>query len=379
MIPTVCFIACHGASSDHFITFIEQSKPDTVTILAYASVQMAKKFDDRKIPLYDRFILEEVSSEEEARRVAIKCSTASVVITDVGHRFSGLIQKALKQYAPHVLRLVYYDNPESYVPGGPEGYSAVAAEVMRAAEGVLFANANLAEMTLFQEPNRPIDLAAQKKIGIGYYPIQQVDSIIKRRIEERAVLRQQTLSKYNIDDAGQKLLVYFGGNNEEYFDKAFPAFLSLVAKAMEQSDLSDLVFVLQQHPGAKIKNLDATQITIWQKEYADQRHAPKIIVSDFTSDTAQVLADGALYYQTSMGPQFVLAGIPTAQIGHETYEDVLIRSKLIDSVTNPQQLLSLLHMFQHNSLKNQNEVIMHALGVNPNWAETLAQVYKLAK
>lgn len=387
MIPTVCFIACHGASADHFATFIEQSKPETVHILAYASVQMAKKFDDRKIPLDDRFSLEEATVQEEAKRIAIKCSSAAVVITDVGHQFSALMQKALAQYAPNTLRFAYYDNPECYVPGG---YSAVAADVMLAANGVLFANANLAEMTLFQVPNVPIDLTTQKKIGIGYYPLQQVDAIIKRRMEEKQVLRQQIFSKHAFKDVGQKLLVYFGGNNEEYFTKAFPAFLSLIAKAMEQSDLSGFVFVHQSHPAAKTKNLDGAQITAWQNEYADKKHAPKIIISDFTSDAIQVVADGALYYQTSMGPQFVLAGIPTAQIGHETYADVLVRSRLIDSITNSEQLISTLHAFLH---KNQNEVvildsavqdakttqsrIMQGLGITPNWAETVAQVYCL--
>lgn len=93
MIPTVCFIACHGASSDHFVTFIERSQPGSPHVLAYSSLQIAKKFDDKKIPVCDCFSVEETSSEDEARRIAIKCSTASVVITDVGHRFSGQIQK----------------------------------------------------------------------------------------------------------------------------------------------------------------------------------------------------------------------------------------------------------------------------------------------
>ncbi len=54
------------------------------------------------------------------------------------------------------------------------------------------------------------------------------------------------------------------------------------------------------------------------------------------------MADAAFYYQTSMGPQFVLAGIPTVQIAHETYQDILVKNKLSPSVTDVEQFLDVL-------------------------------------
>jgi hypothetical protein len=378
MIPTVCFIACHGASADHFATFIQNTPPHTANVLVYASQQMAAKFEDKKIDLQGQFSIDNPTSEEATRaaiKIAKECATASVVLTDVGHRFSSTIQKALTEYAPTVTRLAYYDNPETYVPGG---YSTVAAEVMCLAQWVLFANANLAEMTLYQEPNKAVDLTRQKKIGLGYYPIQNADTISYRRANEQAALRQKILSSYELADLGQKIVVYFGGNNEEYFTKAFPAFLSLLAEALNESAISQTLFVLQQHPAAKTKNLDGQNVSEWIEQHAKAGNCPKFIVSDFASDIAQIIADGALYYQTSMGPQFVLAGIPTAQIGHEPYEDILVRGALIKSITKKDQLIDTLNAFcraKQQGQEVQREVIERGLGIKHDWPQILSRMY----
>ncbi len=81
------------------------------------------------------------------------------------------IHEALSQHAVNVVRWAYYDNPETYVPGG---YSAVAADVMSVADGVLFANSNLAHTKIYREPGQEIDLTNKHKVGVGYYPLEQV-------------------------------------------------------------------------------------------------------------------------------------------------------------------------------------------------------------
>lgn len=371
IIPTAIFIASHGASADHFATFVENLPKSSVRLEIYASGPALKKFQERGIEV-KKFTIDNLSSEEEdalADQIAKACSSASVVITDVGHSFDAKVHKSLSQYAFEALRLAYYDNPEPFVPGG---YSKVAAQVMLAAQGILFANSNLAKAVLFLEPGKEIDLADRLKIGLGYYPVSQAEKIVQRRAKEQIALRRQIYTRNGIGETGQKTFVYFGGNNDEYFGKAFPAFLQLLSESMLTSDLSDLVFIIQQHPAAKVKNLDGRLVAEWIKQNNTNPHAPKIIVSDFSSDDAQVVAEGAFYYQTSMGPQFVLAGIPVVQIGHETYEDVLVRNQLCSSVTQPEQLEKVIVDLQKNRKKEfDQKVILDGLGIKQNWLNLL--------
>lgn len=372
----VCLIACHAGPADHFATFAESLSRDVGPIEVYASGPALKKFQERGIEVKAPFSIDKISPEEEyvlAEQIAKACSTASVVITDVGHAFDIKVQKALAHQATHVPRFAYYDNPESYVPGG---YSAVAAEVMLAANGILFANSNLAVNPVYQEPGKEIDFGSRKKIGIGYYPINQAEKIAKRRAAEQRSLRQIVFLKNDLVDRGQKVLVYFGGNNEEYFSKALPAFLSLLEEGMKQSDFTNLVIVIQQHPGAKSKNLDGNMVSAWIGKHSKTKQTPRMIISDFSSDDAQILADGALYYQTSMGPQFVLAGIPTIQVGHETFEDILVRNQLSPSVTDVGQFISVIEGLTHQKKKISREVVLEGLGIKANWLLTLEKAIK---
>lgn len=294
-VTIVCLVACHAGPAEHFAAFAEHLSRDIGRVEVYASGPALQKFQEHGIEVNVPFSIENVSPEEEvvlAEQIATACSTASIVITDVGHAFDIPIQKALGRRAAHVLRFAYYDNPESYVPGG---YSAVAAKVMLAADGVLFANSHLAEASIFQEVGQEIDLTGKKKIGIGYYPLQGAENIAHQRVTRQFFKRQDLLLKHQVVDTGQKIFVYFGGNNEEYFLKAFPAFLSLLEGGMERSDLSNIVILIQQHPGAKRKNLDGNRAAAWIAQHSKIAHAPKMIVSDLSSDDALIVADGVFY------------------------------------------------------------------------------------
>lgn len=367
----VCFISCHGGPADHFAAFAEHLSKNEKNFHIYASGPALKKFEERGVAVSNPFSIEKISSDEEdalAEQIAKACFIASVVITDVGHPFDIKVQKAFAKHAANVLRLAYYDNPEPYVPGG---YSAVAAEVMAAAQRILFANSNLVETQIFREPGKEIDFANKEKIGVGYYPINQVEKIILRRTNEKAAKRAELLLKHDMIEKEQKLFSYFGGNNDEYFAKAFPAFLSFITEGMVQIDFSNLVIVIQQHPGAKAKNQDGNLVLEWIRKHGETANAPKFIISDFSSEDAQVIADGALYFQTSMGPQFVLAGIPTIQIGHETYQDILIRNKLSPSVTSPIHFIKVIKDLEDHKKEVQRDVILDGLGIKADWLKIL--------
>ncbi len=128
---------------------------------------------------------------------------------------------------------------------------------------------------------------------------------------------------------------------------------------------------MQQHPGAKEKNLDANLVRQWQ-ELHTQAGIPRILISQVSSDEAQIVADAMLYYQTSMGPQFVLAGIPTVQIGHNTYEDILVKNGLCPSVTDAVGFLNALTRLQKSAEKKSgHEAIYQGLGITSCWANQL--------
>lgn len=367
----ICLIACHGGSADHFTTFAENLIQEGYEVQVYASNLVVKKFQDRNIRAIP-FALEGLSSVEEsvlADQIAKSCRHVSVVLTDVGHSFDEKLQKSLKDKAPNVLRLSYYDNPEPEVPGG---YSAVAAKVMKASQGVLFANANLATIPLYQGSGRKTHVSVNKRVGIGYYPLAQAEKIVNRRKEERDLVRDLFLKKQGLSENGQKILVYFGGNNEEYFTKAFPAFLDFLSQTMQTHDLSNHVIVLQQHPAAKISGRDQALLTERLKKQGEDSKAPQIILSQESTEDMQVVADAALYYQTSMGPVFALAGIPTIQVAHKTYPDVLVRGKLCPSVTNASDFANAIDQLRTQELSEETRrEIFESLGLQKEWFSIL--------
>jgi hypothetical protein len=349
MSAVIYMIACHANPGDHFATFTDELKNKGHNVHVIATGPALAKMQQRGVSVQHAFSLDnldEAAQELEAQKIAKICEQATVVLTDVGHPFDIKMQKALSAYP--VKRLAYYDNPEPFVPGG---YSSIAAEVMKAAQGVLFANAKLAD--------------GPCQAGIGYYPISQAMKLKERRVHEHDAMRAEFFKKNGIEEHGQKVIAYFGGNNDAYFNQAFPAFLDFLA---HQQDLSEYIVVIQQHPGAKRENRDGLQVAAWLNEHAQKG---KLVVSDFTSDDAQVLADAALYYQTSMGAQFALLDIPTIQVGHETYADILIRNQLAPSVTSSEGLTCELRALSQSRQKPSQEVIFEGLGIRNDWLERL--------
>ncbi len=370
----ICFIACHGGPADHFAHFINSLPASVGPIEVYASGPALDTFKKHGVEVVFPFSVDKLSPEEEdvlAERIAKTCSAARIVITDVGHKFDIKIQKALQSH--NVVRWAYYDNPENLVPGG---YSEVAAQVMLASQGVLFANSTLVNAPLFQEKGKEIDLGNRAQVGIGYYPLERAAALKKQRKKEQLNLRQQLFERNAIPDKEQAVLVYFGGNNKEYFLEAFPAFLSLLEKGAKEMDLSHYMIVMQQHPGAKKDNLDGEMLATWMKTQEKAAHAPLIVKSDFSSEDAQVFAEAALYFQTSMGPQFLLAGIPTMQIGHEINPDILVRNNFCPSVTTLEEFKSAMANLASQKKEVSQSTIYDGLGIHENYLQILENTLK---
>lgn len=193
----------------------------------------------------------------------------------------------------------YYDNPEPYVPSG---FSIKTEETIKASDHILFANRNLGKSNanIYYLPEKMIDLTNKTVRSLGYYPVIETEKLSHQRATEQVLLRTQH-GWNNV----KHLFVYFGGNNDDYFEKTFPTFLSSLSQ-VEKTVFQDVLFLLHQHPTAKKHNRDGLLL----QEWTPRNNHIRIDVSPLkTIDQTQIVADGALYYQTSMAPQFAFSWI----------------------------------------------------------------------
>jgi len=365
----IVFIACHGGPADHFATFAESLSTKGESVEIYATGAALAKFEERKTPGVIPFSLDET----ESVKIAEQCEKADVVITDLGHEFDISLQKNLKERAPKTLRYAYYDNPEPFVPGG---YSSVAAQVIASTQKVLFANAHLANLPIYEREGKEIDLPFTQRVALGFYPTMQAERIAARR-ESKSDLRAQFFAEHRLQDRGEKILLYLGGNNSVYFQEALPALLSCLMP--HEEDLSNVIILFQQHPGAKLAgNRDVEQINAWE-EVSSNRKKSRIIISQSSTETALCLADCVAYYQTSMGPAIVFSGIAPScilQIGHRRYEDVLVNSGCATVVTTQKALVSAFEVMDQEMVRDDMGAFMalkNSLGMREDWQELLKQ------
>lgn len=363
---------CHGGPADHFAVFIPELQKMGAQVHVHATPNVAGRFNDLAVQV-DTFNLSEV---DIAKKLAEKCSKVStVLLTDIGNTFSISLQETFKESYPQIKRLVYYDNPESYVPGG---YSDIANKTMQLADRVLFSNVNLARSSIYKNKQEESHVPFEKRYGIGYYPMARIQEIQANRLEERKTvsLRSKFFEEYQIQGKDRKIFVYFGGNNDEYYKYAFPAFKEFLVDSIKQTDLSHLVFVIHQHPAAKNGNRDWNLIKDWVEEIKENPKAPTLLLSYWDSNQMQTIADCALYYQTSMAAQFALAGIPTVQIGHDTYDDILIKNGAIPSISSTDAFIENIVKSKYETKQSNPGSLIKYLGVRHDYGIALLEAIK---
>jgi len=355
----IYLLVCHPGPASHFSTFAHELEARGHTVEIFALDEVSHQFD---APVTS-FSLKDKSAEEMADDLIGRCERGSVVITDVGHDFDEVFSKALlAQRASDVVLLAYYDNPEAFVPGN---VFSLITRVMKAAQIVLFANKNLADPKNAEA--QKIDLPFEKRMGIGFYPLEEAKKI-EREKSRAAENRAAFFAEHSLEDMGQKILVYAGGCNEEYFTSAFPAFLDFLSNATKKEDLSDYVIVLQQHPRAKQENKDAANVLAWQKRHEGEKNCPTFIISTLETPKALSLAEQVLYHQTSMAATFALAGLPTLQVAEHPFNDLLVRSGLCAIANSPEELLFAL---KNSSARSSppKEGVLEGLGIREDWAD----------
>ncbi len=80
-----------------------------------------------------------------------------------------------------------------------------------------------------------------------------------------------------------------------------------------------------------------------------------------------------------MAPQFVLLGLPTMQVGHEIYRDVLVKYNLCYTATNTTELaVGFTSMKTRNRSENEaqksKQLIYNAIGYTPDWSNNLHHI-----
>ncbi len=372
----ICFIVCHLGSANQIADYQPILEKQGYVVWTYTTGSVKEALEKRQLKVRElnpnNLDLYQRGDEQQqlAQEVAKVCSAADVIVTDVGHLFAVQIHLALREYKK--LHLAYYDNPDNWVGGG---YSQTAVQVMRVANGVIVANPYLLEEGLEEEPGLPFNLKDKPCWGVGYYSLDKAMEIRQARLDaqHRAEMRRQFfVANPHLVDKGQKILVYIGGNNETYFEKALPATARMLTQAAQKEDFSDYIVVIHQHGGAKKRNEEAKLLPI------NDSTAPfACVLSQLSTDDVQILADAAFYYQTSLIYQTCLAGLPVMQIGHDTFHDRLIKKDLCKSVTTTDDFLKELKSLGQSSFDEEAfNQIKEAVGYDENWQERLKEIFR---
>lgn len=136
---------------------------------------------------------------------------------------------------------------------------------------------------------------------------------------------------------------------------------------MEVVDLRTIL-LYQQHPRAQSEeeNQDGKMLMEWQERFKESEKTPKIILGT-PGEKAQIVADIAMYHQTSMGPQLALEGLQVVQVlpeggdripPHE--KDLLIEQGQAECVASAEAFIKVLK--EEKETKRDRDRILKALG-----------------
>lgn len=331
-------VLAHPSPANHFVEHVQSFREKEVPFVVVTTHFASRVFREAGLDHVEAEGLEEILE---------RIRGASQVIVDVGTLLS---KEVLETLPKGVEKIAYYDNPESNVPGG---YFETAVQVMACADTILFASRTLPEKI----DGWPEVLHAKKRIGIGYYPMGQGAALraVRTDLSAREAKRNAFFEKYGKEDTGQKIVVYFGGNNEAYF-RAFEYVCRMIREWEPSSD--EFLFVLQQHPRAKDEGRD--------RGFIDERW----VVSEWNSMEMAALADMGLYQQTSMN-YLLLGGLPLIQATDCRFDDGGVLGGLIPVATDVEALRSALR----DGRGVREDAVARLVGFAPDWKEALSRVF----
>lgn len=335
----VCFLACHPG----------------------ARAQMADIYEHLKIKnISCRFVLVEESLRGDVYPLVEELDQGvSQLVADVGTPISAQVFQELSRRGSSVFKVAYYDNPESFVPGG---YSSIAATVIESADAVVFASLLLQGQVLYDGMRCELDLSAKRIHYLGYFPFCRFDFYRSLRSEScREQLRKAFFLQSEIEDKGQRFLLYLGGANKVYEQETLIHLCHLLRETHSSFGLDQTIVLLQRHPRASDLDLHLFQDL--------QLEGLPVAISPFDFASSLAIADVIGYYQTSTCLYFPLLGIPAAQIGSQCYSDLLVRNKLCSLVNDKESFLRFLEVSSIGSLPSDDELqaFYSLFGVDPDW------------
>ena len=337
----VAFVAMHSLPAEHFLIFQSLLAKNSIpTRMIVGGV--AKKALGSRLPDVDMDVWEGKEIKEFSNEVAKSCEFANIIFVGIGHQFAGHFLEAITELYGSLKRVIlYYENPEVYVPGGYSDLAQSAVTLGRPEE-VLFANKNLAKKGVSVCKG----LERVRKIGLGYYPMHDVEVLKKLRAEKKV--------------EASRVFVYLGGAeaNTDYFDKALPAFIEMLSKISFLESPTTLIF--RKHPRSSGAD--------WSIVKAFEMPGLTVVLDIDSLLNTLARADYTFYYQTSLSPLLILGGVNPIQVGHEVYREVLVDKGLIPVATSTEGLGSLLG----NSMGIvDDEVVFNAIGFDPLWENNL--------
>lgn len=362
----VRFFTHDADPAEHFAAFAEFLPRIKVDI--YACGPAVKVLKARNIDFHECSV-DNISAFTEQSLIDEILHTRKLllIITDLGHLFAAKIHQTAKER--NIENLAYYHHLEPYYRG-----SAVAAEVMRHAVGVIFANTTLIEGPIYEEPGFSLDFTEKETFPLGYYPVHHAQMIKRKRQNEQGRNRKELLGQNGMKDIDQKIILYLGSNTNKYFQKAFPAFMSMLSKTVKKRDLSTIIILFQKDPTNE-ECSDQRKLTKWSFKHGHLSNAPKIIISPYESyKDALVVADLTAYYRTTDSALISLI-VPVIQIAHKEREDLLTRSCLAKSVTTTTAFKKVVKRLTSERLVPiPTNKIHEKLGIQDSWLEKLTEI-----
>lgn len=371
--PTkIFFVTCNPGPAIHFAA-LGKSLDTKYKVLFIATGAGLEKLRENEVTALDFNIQQLDLTKKEvqanlAQQVARICSAAHIVIVDIGHPFSIHLQKELAKCQEINIKgpifASYYDNTEKWVS---VEYAEMASELAKVSQAIFFANDNLAYNYPHQDEMTLINLKEAVCIGVGYYPVEQAEKLYNDRLAKQADIRYNFFESLKMHDRGQKILVYLGENNSDYFDQSLPKFVEFLEESVKDNDLSHLIILFQIHPNAKARQKEKKLLANKEANLND----PLCMLSKLSLHEALILADAVAGRQTSLVPQIALAKIPYMQVGHVIYPDILTRNGLCPTATTMFDFLNALNQVfisssDHSEIK---ENLLKELGIRNNWAQ----------
>lgn len=355
MVQEVCFIAFDAGPADHFATFAEELQKKGYQVSIYGSGAALDRFAARNIKA-TKF----ENTEAGINDVALKVQSQQTIIHDVGNVGDVTLAQALKR----ANAWAYYDNSLRYAASN---YNLVADGVLRLSKKVLTASALLEAGDIYKKPQEPIPLKDKVRVGIGYYNLERAKEIAAARAHAKAAFKEKILRENNIKTPIDKIIMYAGGNNDDYRKSAFPWSLNLLDAAAWDIDLSKVLVIYQQHPAAKNEKFEDPFLN----QQIQNVNSPQLIVSNSTTDDVLKAADAVFYHQTSMWPLF--GGIPTVRVAHdEAPDDICLQQGWCENITK--DLKPVLRQIIDGTLPAiPAEQIPEPLGFKHDWCERLIQ------